>query len=249
MIPLDAAAPGEGKLGFTLRVPVGVVGAISPFNFPLNLVAHKVAPAIAAGCPVVLKPASQTPLLGHHPGRDAARRVRSPARPPERGDRQRRHGRQRDRRRPRHRAHHVHRFARGRLGDQGPGAAQEGRPRARQQRARDHRARRRLARPRRTRSRSPGSAMPASRASRPNASTCIEPLVDDFTAGLAERVRTLVVGDPLDEATDVSALISTRRARAGRVVDRGGDGRREPRSWSAARSVPTACSCRRCSPT
>ncbi len=62
MVPLDAAAPGEGKLGFTLRVPIGVVGAISPFNFPLNLVAHKVAPAIAAGCPVVLKPASQTPF-------------------------------------------------------------------------------------------------------------------------------------------------------------------------------------------
>jgi acyl-CoA reductase-like NAD-dependent aldehyde dehydrogenase len=51
-----------GKLGFTLRLPIGVVGAISPFNFPLNLVAHKLAPAIAAGCPVVLKPASQTPL-------------------------------------------------------------------------------------------------------------------------------------------------------------------------------------------
>src|SRR5206468_7820005 len=53
---------GAGKLGFTLRVPVGVVAAITPFNFPLNLVAHKVAPAIAAGCPIVLKPASQTPL-------------------------------------------------------------------------------------------------------------------------------------------------------------------------------------------
>jgi acyl-CoA reductase-like NAD-dependent aldehyde dehydrogenase len=62
MIPLDAIAAGEGKIGFTLRVPIGVVGAISPFNFPLNLVAHKVAPAIAAGCPVVLKPASQTPF-------------------------------------------------------------------------------------------------------------------------------------------------------------------------------------------
>ncbi len=62
MVPLEATAPGEGKLGFTLRVPIGVVGAISPFNFPLNLVCHKVAPAIAAGCPVVLKPASQTPL-------------------------------------------------------------------------------------------------------------------------------------------------------------------------------------------
>ncbi len=62
MVPMDASAAGEGKLAFTMRVPIGVVGAISPFNFPLNLVAHKLAPAIAAGCPVVLKPASQTPL-------------------------------------------------------------------------------------------------------------------------------------------------------------------------------------------
>jgi acyl-CoA reductase-like NAD-dependent aldehyde dehydrogenase len=62
VIPLDASAPGAGKLGFTLRVPIGVVAAVTPFNFPLNLVAHKVAPAIAAGCPVVVKPASATPL-------------------------------------------------------------------------------------------------------------------------------------------------------------------------------------------
>ncbi len=62
MVPMDASQAGVGKLAFTLRVPVGVVGAISPFNFPLNLVAHKLAPAIAAGCPVVLKPASQTPV-------------------------------------------------------------------------------------------------------------------------------------------------------------------------------------------
>jgi len=62
VVPMDASDVGEGKLAFTLRVPIGVIGAISPFNFPLNLVAHKVAPAIAAGCPVVLKPASQTPL-------------------------------------------------------------------------------------------------------------------------------------------------------------------------------------------
>ena len=53
---------GEGKLAFTLRLPIGIVGAISPFNFPLNLVAHKLAPALAAGCPVVLKPAPATPL-------------------------------------------------------------------------------------------------------------------------------------------------------------------------------------------
>ena len=62
MIPMESAQAGEGKLGFTLRRPIGVVGAISPFNFPCNLVAHKLAPALAAGCPVVLKPASATPL-------------------------------------------------------------------------------------------------------------------------------------------------------------------------------------------
>ena len=62
MVPMDAAQAGEGKLAFTLRRPIGIVGAITPFNFPLNLVAHKPAPALAAGCPVVLKPASQTPL-------------------------------------------------------------------------------------------------------------------------------------------------------------------------------------------
>jgi acyl-CoA reductase-like NAD-dependent aldehyde dehydrogenase len=62
LVPLDALPSGEGKVGFAMRVPIGVVGAISPFNFPLNLVAHKLAPAIAAGCPVVLKPATQTPL-------------------------------------------------------------------------------------------------------------------------------------------------------------------------------------------
>jgi acyl-CoA reductase-like NAD-dependent aldehyde dehydrogenase len=61
-VPMDASPAGEGKLAFTMRLPIGVIGAISPFNFPLNLVAHKIAPALAAGCPVVLKPASTTPL-------------------------------------------------------------------------------------------------------------------------------------------------------------------------------------------
>lgn len=61
-IPLDASSAGEHKLGFVMRVPIGVVAAISPFNFPVNLVVHKIGPAIAAGCPVVLKPASSTPL-------------------------------------------------------------------------------------------------------------------------------------------------------------------------------------------
>ena len=61
-IPLNAAVGSESKYGFYIRVPAGVVAAISPFNFPLNLVAHKIAPAIAAGCPAILKPASYTPL-------------------------------------------------------------------------------------------------------------------------------------------------------------------------------------------
>ena len=61
-VPVDAVANGFGKIAYTSRVPVGVVAAIAPFNFPLNLVVHKVAPAIAVGCPIVLKPASQTPV-------------------------------------------------------------------------------------------------------------------------------------------------------------------------------------------
>ncbi len=61
-VPMEASASGVGKLGVMLRVPYGVVGAISPFNFPLNLVAHKLGPAIAAGNAVVLKPAGQTPI-------------------------------------------------------------------------------------------------------------------------------------------------------------------------------------------
>jgi acyl-CoA reductase-like NAD-dependent aldehyde dehydrogenase len=61
-VPLDASPGGAGKMGFTLRVPCGVVVAISPFNFPLNLVVHKVGPAIAAGNAVIIKPPSNTPL-------------------------------------------------------------------------------------------------------------------------------------------------------------------------------------------
>jgi len=62
VVPMDASAAGVGKVAYTMRVPIGIVGAITPFNFPLNLVAHKIAPALAAGCAVVLKPAGHTPL-------------------------------------------------------------------------------------------------------------------------------------------------------------------------------------------
>jgi acyl-CoA reductase-like NAD-dependent aldehyde dehydrogenase len=61
-IPFDAASGGIGRFGYTARKPIGVIGAITPFNFPMNLVAHKVGPAIASGNSIVLKPASQTPL-------------------------------------------------------------------------------------------------------------------------------------------------------------------------------------------
>lgn len=61
-IPLEAAPGGENRIAYTVREPIGVVAAITPFNFPMNLVAHKVGPAIASGNTVVLKPASQTPL-------------------------------------------------------------------------------------------------------------------------------------------------------------------------------------------
>lgn len=61
-LPLDLNPASVGRVGIVRRFPVGVVAALTPFNFPLNLVAHKVAPALAAGCPVVLKPAEKTPL-------------------------------------------------------------------------------------------------------------------------------------------------------------------------------------------
>jgi acyl-CoA reductase-like NAD-dependent aldehyde dehydrogenase len=61
-VPVDGAPGGAGKLGLTIRVPCGVVVAISPFNFPLNLVCHKVGPALAGGNAVIVKPATDTPL-------------------------------------------------------------------------------------------------------------------------------------------------------------------------------------------
>lgn len=62
VLPLDISRASEGRVGITRLFPVGPVLAITPFNFPLNLVAHKLAPAMAAGCPVILKPSSETPL-------------------------------------------------------------------------------------------------------------------------------------------------------------------------------------------
>ena len=66
VLPLDGGQGVNNKLGFTLRIPCGVVAAITPFNFPLSLVCHKVGPALAAGNAVILKPASDTPLIALH---------------------------------------------------------------------------------------------------------------------------------------------------------------------------------------
>jgi acyl-CoA reductase-like NAD-dependent aldehyde dehydrogenase len=61
-LPLDASETAKGRWGVLRRFPLGPISAITPFNFPLNLVAHKIAPAIAAGCTMILKPAPQTPV-------------------------------------------------------------------------------------------------------------------------------------------------------------------------------------------
>jgi acyl-CoA reductase-like NAD-dependent aldehyde dehydrogenase len=207
MVPLDAGAAGEGKLGFTLRVPVGVVGAIAPFNFPLNLVAHKVAPAIAAGCPVVLKPASQTPLSSIALAELLLDECGLPA------DQL-----------------HVVTGGGGTVGNalvDHPGVALitfTGSPpvgwaiRARAPRKRvglelgnnapvviepDGDWRTAAAKIRVAGFSHAGQSCISTQRVYVHRS-----IVDDFTATLVEAVRTLVVGDPMDEATDVSALIS-----------------------------------------
>ena len=211
IVPLDAIPAGEGKVGFAMRVPIGVVGAISPFNFPLNLVAHKLAPAIAAGCPVVLKPASQTPLSAVALGCAARRRVRPAGRVPARRHGRREHGGQRHRRTPRHRDDHVHRVARRRLGHPRQRTTQAGRTGARQQRPGDHRAPTATGRRRRARSASAGFSHAGQSCISTQRVLVHHDIAEAFTATLVDEVSTLVVGDPLDEATEVSALISTVR--------------------------------------
>ena len=206
MVPMDASQAGEGKLGFTMRLPIGVVGAISPFNFPLNLVAHKLAPALAAGCAVVRSRRRRLAL------RPLPRRAGARRRPPSRLAQRARRPLRRDRRRP-HRgrarqADHVHRLRRRRLEA----------PRAR--------ARKRV-------NLELGNATPvivepdadvADAAARCAANafsfagqSCIsvqrifvhEDVYDDFRAAFVPRVEALTVGDPADEETDVGPLIST----------------------------------------
>ena len=206
VVPMDAAQAGEGKLAFTLREPIGIVGAISPFNFPLNLVAHKIAPALAAGCAVVLKPAGQTPLsaltlaeledeAGLPPGWlnvlvGPASEIGDVLVEDERvqGD-------------------HLHRLVRGRVGHPRARGAEEGAARARKRDARDRRTAtpispRRLRSWRRTPSPSRGRAV-----SRSSGSTCRSAVYDEFVAGFVPKVEELVVGDPAEADTDVGPVI------------------------------------------
>ena len=227
MVPIDASHSGAGKIAFTLREPVGVIAAISPFNFPLNLVAHKVAPAIAAGCPVVLKPSEETPLSAARPRGDPARSRPSGGRAsgaqrPRRGHRRRAGGP------PGHRDDLVHRQRRGGLAAGSQPPAHPCRPGARQL----HAGHRRPPTPTWTRpqpaSPRPGSPMPASRACRCRGSSSKPSVHDRLLQALVARVESLVVGDPLDPATDVGPLITT--AARDRVVDwiGRGHGRRRP---------------------
>ena len=247
MIAMDAAQPGDGKLGFTLRLPIGIVGAITPFNFPLNLVAHKLAPAIAAGCAVVQKPASQTPFssialvellveeCGLPPGWINVVTGGGGI------------GGQRHRRPPRHRDDHLHGLAGGRVGHPPRARPQEGGPRARQQRAGDHRAERRLEdggledqggrlQPRRPVVHlDPAGARPPFHR-------------DDFAAELAERVEDPAGRRPDGRQHRRVGAHQHRRHRAGEVLDRrrGGRGREGPASAGRSRA---ACSSRPSSPT
>ncbi len=133
IVPLDWIPGNEGRVAHVRRVPLGPVAGITPFNFPLMLVAHKVAPALAAGDPIVLRPASQTPVSSFE-----LARIVLEAGWPEDGDRGRPlvdRGRTAPRRGRARQAADVHGEPGCRLGAEGPCRSQARSPRARRQRA------------------------------------------------------------------------------------------------------------------
>ncbi len=173
-VPMDAATAGVGKLGVMLRVPYGVVGAISPFNFP----AQPRRPQARAGDrrrqrgrPQARRPdADLGPEAGRDPGRGRPARELALGRA-----RTRLQGRQRDRRAPADQGDHLHRLGPGRLGHPLQGPAQEGQPRARLQRAADRQRTTATGKRPRTKPRSMPSPTPARAASRSSGSSSTRP--------------------------------------------------------------------------
>ena len=217
-VPMDASPAGEGKLAFTLRLPIGIVGAISPFNFPLNLVAHKIAPALAAGCPSCSSPrrrrrssalflAELEEEAGLPPGwlnvvSGSAGEIGDVLVEDER----------------------VKLITFTGSGDVGWGLAERAPPQAREARARQRdagdRLRRRTRRHRGEARRERVLVRRARAASRCSGSSSSTSAWDAFVAEFVPEVEALKVGDPADEATDVGPVISERRARAHPRVDR-----------------------------
>ena len=208
--PLDISPRAKGYQGMWKRVPIGPCSFISPFNFPLNLAAHKIAPALAVGCPFVMKPASRTPLGAIIIGEvlaetDLPKGAFSilPA--------------HRDGRRP---VHHrrpaeaavLHRLARRGLGPEGPGRQEEGGAGAGRQRRGDRRPRRRPGRRGRAdhlRRLLPVRPVLHRRAAdhhprRASTTSC--------ATGWWRKTKALIAGDPKDETTFIGPMIDEKEA-------------------------------------
>ena len=210
-IPIDLAPHGERHLAITRRVPIGPVAAISPFNFPLNLTAHKIAPAIAAGNPIGPEAGDQDAAE-----RAAARRARHAGWPAGWGDQRAADGAPHRRpagHRPALQAPDLHRLLGGRVGHEESRGKEESDPGTGRQRGGDRR-----------RDREPRRSRPAHRRRRLRAAgqSCISVqrvyvhgrVFDEFAARLVPLVEALKVGDPLDPATDVGPMIEEGRPNA-----------------------------------
>ena len=211
VVPMDLAAHGEGRIAVTRRFPIGPVAAISPFNFPLNLSAHKVAPAIAAGNPIVLKPATRTPLsalLSRRTGEGGRASCRCAQRTADGAC---------DRRPSGHRcplqAAHVHGLVARRLGHESARREKENDPGARRQR-RGHRRRERGHHTRGRRVAVGGFALAGQSCIAVQRVYVHAAVFDAFATELVRRVEALRVGDPMDPATDVGPMIEAAKQTA-----------------------------------
>ena len=206
VVPMDVNAASAGRVAFTLREPIGVVVAVSAFNHPLNLIVHQVAPAIAAGCPVIVKPADRDAALVLPAGRHPARGGPAGGLVPGAADREQR-GHRAARHRPPGGVLQLHRQRPGRLEPAlAPGAGHALRAGARRRRAGDRRRRRRSR---------PGGAALAKGGFYHAGQVCVSvqrvfahaSIAAELAGRLAERARKLKVGDPLSPETEVGPLI------------------------------------------